>query len=359
MTAWHRERWRKLYLREPLEQEALPWYVRGLRDLLIRRAEDDGFLARSGDALQAALRGDDLFREAVDTLVDDGFLAERDDGSLFVRNLPVAQGDDDEDPEPAVPENETPLERRRRLARVRAKAARVRAKGTVASRTERDGERDDVRTVVRTQSVTERDASHPPLSPSHSPSPLPDSQNIQPNQTNERSGTHAHVRDGAYAERDGARTPSVTPSVTERDAMPCPFDLVERAQTAGLIASLAKRLRARERDVLAVAAEFVEYWIVARGGQPQRNWLGKLRDWVERKHRAGELSGAAGPEENQEDRAATEPVKLHPRAAARIARQQAEAEAKQRELIAEFEASGKKLPVRNVDALAAWIGGQD
>src|SRR6185503_7367047 len=62
MTAWDRGGWRKLWTREPKDQEVWPWETRGLRDLLIRLADDDGFL---------------VTRER----------------GIFVRNLPVAQGD--------------------------------------------------------------------------------------------------------------------------------------------------------------------------------------------------------------------------------------------------------------------------
>ena len=49
MKDWSKERWRKLYLREALDQR--PWSVmaRGLRDYLIRLAEDDGALIRAAD----------------------------------------------------------------------------------------------------------------------------------------------------------------------------------------------------------------------------------------------------------------------------------------------------------------------
>src|SRR5262245_31438726 len=91
---WSRERWRRLYLREPLEQEAWPWYARGLRNLLIQRAQDDGFVARSAAKLRDVLRGDAQLDEAVDLMLDDGFLIETEDG-LYVRNLPAAQRDDE------------------------------------------------------------------------------------------------------------------------------------------------------------------------------------------------------------------------------------------------------------------------
>jgi hypothetical protein len=104
VTDWIRTRWRKLYLREPLEQQALPWAARGLRDLLIRLAEDDGYLG-ARETLVRALRAEDdpLVGDYLDSLLQDGFLVEQD-GFLVVRNLPAAQGDgppvDDPPPRP-------------------------------------------------------------------------------------------------------------------------------------------------------------------------------------------------------------------------------------------------------------------
>jgi len=42
MKDWAKERWRKLYLREALDQRLWSVMARGLRDYLIRLAEDDG-----------------------------------------------------------------------------------------------------------------------------------------------------------------------------------------------------------------------------------------------------------------------------------------------------------------------------
>jgi len=98
MKDWSMERWRKLYLREALDQR--PWSVmaRGLRDYLIRLAEDDGALIRNADdpigalllALGAHADEAELVRAAIVLLRRDGFLS-GDARSMFVRNLPAAQ----------------------------------------------------------------------------------------------------------------------------------------------------------------------------------------------------------------------------------------------------------------------------
>ncbi|HKO48998.1 MAG TPA: hypothetical protein VJV79_14805 [Polyangiaceae bacterium] len=55
MKDWAKERWRKLYLREALEQRLWSVMARGLRDYLIRVAEDDGALIRDSDEPVEAL----------------------------------------------------------------------------------------------------------------------------------------------------------------------------------------------------------------------------------------------------------------------------------------------------------------
>ena len=98
MKDWSKERWRKLYLREALEQRVWSVMARGLRDYLIRVAEDDGALIRDAAdpvaALVAALGAHaeeaPLVRAAVELLLGDGFLT-GSARSIFVDRLPEAQ----------------------------------------------------------------------------------------------------------------------------------------------------------------------------------------------------------------------------------------------------------------------------
>ncbi|MEI9942154.1 MAG: hypothetical protein WDO69_33480 [Pseudomonadota bacterium] len=98
MKDWSKERWRKLYLREALEQRLWSVMARGLRDYLIRLAEDDGALIRDADEPVEALltvlgahEGEaELVRGAIELLRRDGFLG-GGARSLFVWNLPAAQ----------------------------------------------------------------------------------------------------------------------------------------------------------------------------------------------------------------------------------------------------------------------------
>ena len=146
MKDWAKERWRKLYLREALDQRLWSVMARGLRDYLIRLAEDDGALIRDADdpveALLLALgtHADeaDLVRDAIVLLRRDGFLS-GGARSMFVRNLPTAQT---WEPRPSVPpEPEAPLRsipvsssnERVRQFRERQRQAANPASATVAS----------------------------------------------------------------------------------------------------------------------------------------------------------------------------------------------------------------------------------
>ena len=98
MKDWSKERWRKLYLREAIEQRLWSVVTRGLRDYLIRVAEDDGALIRDAadpvGALVAALAAHaeeaGLVRASIELLLRDGFLI-GSARSIFVDRLPEAQ----------------------------------------------------------------------------------------------------------------------------------------------------------------------------------------------------------------------------------------------------------------------------
>jgi len=98
MKDWPKERWRKLYMREAFDQRLWPVMARGLRDYLIRLADDDGALIRDADepvmALLTALGAHedeaDLVHRAIELLRRDGFLG-GGARSLWVQNLAVAQ----------------------------------------------------------------------------------------------------------------------------------------------------------------------------------------------------------------------------------------------------------------------------
>jgi hypothetical protein len=133
---WSKERWRKQYVREPLQHRLWPVMARGLRELLGALAEDDGMLVRDSDDPAAALVRSlgphpaeaELVTAAVGLLIREGFLA-RDARSIRIPELPRAQARPDvpeielatEDPGQALP-------RRTSTERVREHRQRARTR---------------------------------------------------------------------------------------------------------------------------------------------------------------------------------------------------------------------------------------
>ncbi|HVY26140.1 MAG TPA: hypothetical protein VHB79_06290 [Polyangiaceae bacterium] len=136
---WTKERWRKQYIREPLQHRAWPVMARGLRELLNALAEDDGTLVRDvEDPLEALMRGLhaqeyelELVEAALGLLLREGFLAS-DEHSIWIPDLPRAQAQRDAPPAsvdrvpPAADTRQTSTER------VRAFRARQRERNAAA-----------------------------------------------------------------------------------------------------------------------------------------------------------------------------------------------------------------------------------
>lgn len=218
MKNWSRERWRRLYLRESVEQRGLwPLMQRGVRDYCIKVAEDDGTLVRlreGDDAVEALARALGahpveltLAKVAISGLLDDGFLEARD-GRVFVVNLSAAQGDREPDSSPtAAPSG--PL------------SAAERARNYRLNKKQRDGKRDDSsQRSVSERHETSRDAAVGHVvtasrgerenEASESLLDNPTNQNIQPDQSASASARD-EARDG---HRDAADEVSVTKLVT-------------------------------------------------------------------------------------------------------------------------------------------------
>jgi hypothetical protein len=137
---WTKERWRKQYIREPLQHRAWPVMARGLRELLNALAEDDGTLVRDVDdpdeALLRSLNAQEyeleLVQAAVEHLVREGFL-ERDERSISIPDLPRAQAP--RDPTMAMPTDALAAAtdgRQTSTERVRAFRARQRERNAAA-----------------------------------------------------------------------------------------------------------------------------------------------------------------------------------------------------------------------------------
>lgn len=95
---WSKERWRRQYVREPLQHRAWPVMARGLRELLNALAEDDGSLVCDmDDPIEALLRAlnpqeyeVELVQAAIALLLREGLLA-RDERSIWLPELPRSQ----------------------------------------------------------------------------------------------------------------------------------------------------------------------------------------------------------------------------------------------------------------------------
>jgi 5-methylcytosine-specific restriction endonuclease McrA len=94
-----RESWRKLYVAESVEHRLLPLFTRGLRDYLIRHAEQDGTLlprtsspaADLGRVLNVNPKERKQLVEAVDELLRIGFLSWDSDCRLWITRFEEAQ----------------------------------------------------------------------------------------------------------------------------------------------------------------------------------------------------------------------------------------------------------------------------
>lgn len=304
MKHWSRERWRKLYLREALEQRGRwPVMARGLRDYLLRHADDDGALVRVRDgeepavSLVASLGAHDdeaaLVLEAARKLLADGYLTVRD-GHVCIENLEKAQS-----PAPLEPadfDEMAPAERKRTKAAERQRRKRER------EREERDGERD-----------TPRDRGRDGQRDSHAPSPplplslreIEKTEKPEERERETRAPARGFERDGTPEKRDDrrddpSRVTSVTASRSDGTERPwgldedretvCPLNLVERADSVGLVAELAAKLNEPEPVIRDCLREFVEYWTIGEGiGKRRPHWMRKAREHVRRAKGAGRL----------------------------------------------------------------------
>ena len=137
---WTKERWRKQYIREPLQHRAWPVMARGLRELLNALAEDDGTLVRDVDepveALLRSLNAQEyeleLAEAAIGLLVREGFL-EADERAIWIPDLPRAQAQRDVLPAPGDRAALATDGRQTSTERVRAFRARQRERNAAVS----------------------------------------------------------------------------------------------------------------------------------------------------------------------------------------------------------------------------------
>ncbi|HKY34450.1 MAG TPA: hypothetical protein VJN18_00810 [Polyangiaceae bacterium] len=170
---WTKERWRKQYIREPLQHRAWPVMARGLRELLNALAEDDGTLVRDvEDPAESLLRGLqaqdyelELVEASIGLLLREGFLAS-DEHSIWIPDLPRAQAQRDAAP---VPNNDAS-----------PPTTEVRATSTERVRAFRARQRERNATGVSTDSVSETADAPQPAADSVSQPVAPVSSDVSP-----------------------------------------------------------------------------------------------------------------------------------------------------------------------------------
>jgi hypothetical protein len=169
---WTKERWRKQYIREPLQHRAWPVLARGLRELLNALAEDDGTLVRDvEDPAEALLRGlnaqdyeIELVQAAIELLLREGFL-EADEHAVWIPDLPRAQAQRDVAGPPAERPAAPTEARATSTERVRAFRARQRQRNGAA---------------VSNDAVPETSNEPPPVADDVSPAVAPVSSGVSP-----------------------------------------------------------------------------------------------------------------------------------------------------------------------------------
>jgi hypothetical protein len=98
--------WRKLFTQEPSDFAELSVYTRGLAAILLKKADEDGFVATADESMVervarrvGANRGDRRrLGEDINDLLKDGYLVVQD-GRLYIRNMVAFQGVSEEVPE--------------------------------------------------------------------------------------------------------------------------------------------------------------------------------------------------------------------------------------------------------------------
>jgi len=336
--------WRKVVRREPVAELAWPVLARGLRDLLHRLAEDDGYLATSSEALLGALHPQpaeaELVRNAIELLLQCGFLAEDD---LGIRVVPV-EAESDLEPEhldpvssDRVPDDHSgvtsevvlPLTRSERAARAaqarwsrtnrddrRAVSAKLHAAkqvgGTQAARSEHAPSTQGEHAGSTQQARS--DFACLPRAVSGSVDPSGDIQRekeeinqshktAEPDRARAQQARSEHAGSTQQARKVSTQTEHATHARSEHVVMvvndeaeldrpetSCPLDLYERAEKAGVLVDLATSLKVGLAEVRHHTVAFCAYWTIGAGmGLRRRQWLRRLRQRICDLHREGRL----------------------------------------------------------------------
>lgn len=145
----------------------------------------------------------------------------------------------------------------------------------------------DGRDIGVTNTVTECDGEE------SSPLALPSSfiHHSENKEESERMKNDAHASAAAngHANRNAHVTQDVTLNVTESDIeLPCPLNLVQRAEELEVLATMSKSLSQPIESVKAAAEEFVSYWTIGGGaGRRKTRWMRLLREHLRQTSRKG------------------------------------------------------------------------
>lgn len=146
---------------------------------------------------------------------------------------------------------------------------------------------------------------------------------------------------------DVANTDAQVPAVASDRETPCPTDLTERAERAGIPEQFAKAYRAPIEAVRQEIRETLTYWTIGGGaGRRKKNWLAVVRTRLHERGKSGALNVPV-PEPKTDPSVA--------RAKREAAERQA-AEARRREVSAAVGGSASDVAGAKA-ALAALVGG--
>jgi hypothetical protein len=315
VSSWERGWWRKLFVREPSDQEIWPWQARGLRDLLIRIADDDGRVGRDGEALRRRLRAGAELDEHVQVLLDDGFLVQND-GGLYVRNLEAVQGSEPERRSQA-PRREPNAKSGGRWAGTtpeqRSEAARRAADrrwGRDASTHPSDASSDASSSHPLTHGDACDDASSDASSPravsgQDLPSESLRNQREREEQTDQKEKQSDACDDASSdaSTHDASTHRRTTDPLSLDYVTECPENLPELCRARGLTAGLAKSYGVSVADVHRAISDYRDHFTTGGGfGEKRYNWGKCVRSKVLALHRASALAGIGASESRPEPR---------------------------------------------------------
>ncbi len=152
------------------------------------------------------------------------------------------------------------------------------------------------KTARRTREWRDREAAAKAPSPTvtdrHRPSPAvtnDDGDDKQRQKHTQKTEQITHQQDLKTSQDRAHEAPPMVVVGDDRETL-CPMDLQSRAEQAGVFSELAKVLKVSEAALRLEAEGYAGYWTVGEGaGRKRRNWMGRLRQRLVDRAKAGEL----------------------------------------------------------------------